>query len=662
MRRLLPLPLALVAAAVMSAPASGHELGATPAASPLPGVVPFAAGLFGSHTTVAPGEVLAPPSQTKVIDGSDKTTPASGPCTDAAKQSVPDGGAHDHLEIGQHRFACNLRELAFLSLRQELGARPDVILGEIDVKAGIAAVAVTYPEAGALFFDVKDPAKPRFLSWYRAGECEGAVIDVDCGAFIDLSSDAKTAFLSTQNTSVIPGSVPPVGTLPTTVPGVYTIDIADPRAPRLTDVYPVANAGGIHTARSHVIPGKGEFVFTNTLSAQGLPPARVDILRLERIAGIPRLRLVNSVEIDEIHDTFIQRDELDGRTYLYVAAGFASGFLVYDVTDPAAPVLKGEWDLTPQCAEDWYSHTIDVAVRNGRRFVTLPTELFNSAGPQSAEDQEAGCGKLAGNGDVAGPLWIVDATDFSKLGPASAVEADAEGPLAEASRRALVATWTNPAGRAGGNLTFSPHNQQIVGNRIYLSAYHAGIYVLDATEAFAGRSVRPVEVGLIVPSGAETRPIYEPNVAPQIPFFSTFPPVRSEIWDTYVYEGVVYAADMRGGFYAISAATTAEPAPASPAGRAARARGVVLRVRRTRGDRASCRRRGITAELKATGAARIKQVVFFAGSKRLGRVRKAPFRLRASRRTIGKARTIGARVTYADGATKRVTRRVPRCR
>jgi len=594
---------------------------------------------------------------------------------------VPDGGRHDHLDIVQHRFACRLREVAFLSLKDELGARPDVILGEIDIKAGIAAVAVTYPEAGALFFDVKDPGKPRFLSWYRAGECEGAIIDVDCGAFIDLSADAKTAFLSTQNTSVIPGSVPPVGTVPTTVPGVYTIDLADPTKPALTDVYPVANAGGIHTARSHVIPGKGEFVFTNTISAQGLTPARVDILRLERVAGVPRLTLANSIEIDEIHDTFIQRDELDGRTYLYVAAGFSSGFLAYDVTDPAAPVLKAEWDLTPRCAEDWYSHTIDVAVRNGRRFVTLPAELFNSAGPQSAEDQAAGCGKLAGNGDVAGPLWIVDATDFSKLGPASAVEADAEVPLAEASRRALVATWTNPAGRAGGNLTFSPHNQQIVGNRIYLSAYHAGIYVLDATEAFAGRSVRPAEVGLIVPSGAETRPIYEPDVDPRIPFFSTFPPVRSEIWDTYVYEGVVYAADMRGGFYAISAApaagaspplaatparpaaaTTAKPAPASPAGRAARARGVVLRVRRTRGGRASCRRRGITAELKATGAARIKQVVFFAGSKRLGTVRTAPFRLRAFRRSIGTARTIGARVTYADGVTKRVTRRVPRCR
>ncbi len=384
--------------------------------------------------------------------------------------------------MAQHRFACGLREVAFLSLQKELDARSDVILGEMDIKAGIAAVAVTYPEAGALFFDVKDPGKPRFLSWYRAGECEGLVIDVDCGAFVDLSADGRTAFISTQNTSFVPGSVPPVGTLPITVPGIYTIDIADPAKPALTDVYPVLNTAGVHTARSHVIPGKGEYVFTTTSSAQGITNAQVEILRLDRVAGRPRLTRVNAIELDELHDMFIQQDPLDGRTYVYVAGGFSSGFLVYDVTDPGAPALKAEWDLTPQCANDWYAHTIDVAVRNGRRFVTMPAELFTSAGDQSAEDQAAGCGRLAGNGDVPGPLWIVDATDFSKLGPASPVDPDDEVPLAEASRRALVATWTNPAGRAGGNLTFSPHNQQIVGNKIYLSSYHAGVYVLDATK------------------------------------------------------------------------------------------------------------------------------------------------------------------------------------
>jgi hypothetical protein len=45
---------------------------------------------------------------------------------------------------------------------------------------------------------------------------------------------------------------------------------------------------------------------------------------------------------------------------MYVAAGYDTGLLIYDVTDPAPPRLLAEWDLTPQCEDDWYSHTIDV--------------------------------------------------------------------------------------------------------------------------------------------------------------------------------------------------------------------------------------------------------------------------------------------------------------
>ena len=35
-----------------------------------------------------------------------------------------------------------------------------------------------------------------------------------------------------------------------------------------------------------------------------------------------------------------------------------------------------EWDPTPECDEDWYAHTIDVAFRGGKRYVTMPAELF----------------------------------------------------------------------------------------------------------------------------------------------------------------------------------------------------------------------------------------------------------------------------------------------
>jgi hypothetical protein len=478
-----------------------------------------------------------------------QSDPAQGPCTEAARQAMPEGEGHDHADVGRHDLACRMREVAFDSLRDELGARQDVVLGEMDVEADLAAVAVAYPESGFLLFDVSDPAAPVFLSWYRGSECEGAAIDVDCGAFVDLSGDGTVAFLSVQDISVVPGGAPQLGPDPVSTPGVFVVDISDPRQPVRTQIYPVVSFGGVHTSRSHTVPqgpegngrAPGGYLFSVANSVG------IEVTRVDRLGGRPVLTPVHRIEIDEVHDMFLQDDPTTGRTYMYVAAGFDTGFLVYDVTDPAAPELLAEWDLTPRCEEDWYSHTIDVTTRNGHRYVTLPAEGFEG-GEQSAEDQAEGCGKVVGNGDKAVPMWIVDATDLSALGQPG----DSEAALAAKSRSALVTTWSNPANRVAGNLTFSPHNQQIVGDLIYLSNYHGGVYVLDASAAFAGRPERPVEMGFIVPSGAETRPFYDPLIDPLvIPFFSTFTRARSTIWDQVYYKGYSLAADMYGGFYSL---------------------------------------------------------------------------------------------------------------
>lgn len=112
-----------------------------------------------------------------------------------------------------------------------------------------------------------------------------------------------------------------------------------------------------------------------------------------------------------------------------------------------------------------------------------------------------------------------------------------------------MTTWTNPAGRAGGDLRFSPHNQQIVGDQIYLSHYHGGVYVLDASAAFRGRPERPRELGFVVPHGDEIRPAGQPLIQPLVGFFTEFPIDRPMIWDAVFYEGYVLTADERGGFY-----------------------------------------------------------------------------------------------------------------
>jgi hypothetical protein len=469
--------------------------------------------------------------------------PGEGICTAAARQAMPGGEGHDHGDISQHQLSCQMRQVFYDSLSDELAARNDVILGEMDVENDLAAIAVAFPESGVLFFDVSNPASPVFKSWYRGSECEAVVIDVDCGAFVDLSQDGKVAFLSVQSLSVVPGGTRP-GSRPLSEPGVEVIDVRDPSLPLLTQVYPVVSQGGVHTSRSHVLPNGSEYLFS-VANGFGL-----EITQVNRIAGVPELTPVVQLPIDEVHDTFLANDPLTGKPYLYVPAGFESGFYAYDVSDPAQPQLLAEWDITPQCGSDWYGHTVDTTVANGRRYVTVDAEIFDR-GPQSAADRANGCGNIVAMGDTAGPLWIVDATDFSQLGPAQDNGADNVPALKAASEAALVTTWTNPAGAAGGNLLFSPHNQQVVGNRIYLSNYHGGVYVLDATAAFQGQDVRPSELGFYVPHATPNRPMYQPPVPPVMPFIGTFFRNRPTVWDTFFYKGFILAPDWHGGLYSL---------------------------------------------------------------------------------------------------------------
>lgn len=505
-------------------------------------------------------------------------TPA-GPCTEAATKAMPLGDGHRHDDIAAHEFACRMEQVAFLPLTEQLRDRPNVILGEMDVKAGIAAVEITFPQAGVLFFDVSDPSQPKFLSRYDATECDQLLEDINCGAFVDLAADGKTAYLSIQKLTLLPTLPLNANALNQAGPGVDVIDLANPRKPVRTQFYPILGLGGVHTVRSHTIPAgpssadqpraAGEYVISNQNGVG------IDIARVTKVAGkriLTTVRQVLSRDLtativnNEVHDTFIQNDPLDGRTYLYNAAGFATGFSVYDITDPSRLKQVAEWDLTPECEQDWYAHTIDVTHSGGRRYVTMPAEMLllvdkntpTGLGEQSGEDQAAGCGTFVGNGDKPGPLWIVDATDFSKLGPANDrktfAEAEAtDAALKQASQDALVTTWTNPGGRAGGSLTFSPHNQQIVGDKIYLSHYHGGVYVLDASAAFAGRRERPTELGFIVPHDKRTRPLFgQPPLTGLLGrFFTDFPLGRPEVWDMVVYKGYVLASDMTGGLYSL---------------------------------------------------------------------------------------------------------------
>jgi hypothetical protein len=583
---------------------------------------------------------------------------------------MPAGKDHDHEDINQHRFQCNLQQTAFNSLTQELGGRPDVATGEMDVKGDLAVVATAYPESGFLLFDVKDSANPKFLSWYRGDECEGTFADIDCGAFVDLSPDGKRVYISVQQITVVGGQAPKLGVLPAAYPGVDVVDISNPKSPSLKQKLPVQSVGGVHTTRSFDVPGKGEYTVSVANSIGAV------IHKVQNGLLTP----VTTIEMDELHDTFIQQDPMTKKTLLYIAGGFDSGFYVYDVSDPASPEGLGEWDPTPECEDDWYSHTIDVTTINGRRIVTLPVELIDFFGDQSEDDQAQGCGKLAGNGDFAGPLFIVDATDFSKLGtidPTDGEAAEEASDMKKKSEATLITTWSNAAKRAGGRLVFSPHNQQIVGNQIWLSGYHSGITALDATEAFKGRNVRPKELGVVVPTGTPTRPIH-PDRATNSPlfdqFFTSFIKYRPTVWDMQWHRGHALVADMTGGFYAYRLTDDVKlPSGAAPGGSPERGQAASTAATprsATTAKRQSClsRRRLAITLRDPKGRERVRSVRVLVngkrqrtlGAKKLGR--KSRFRIPVTLRGRRAGRfTVRIVVRTSKGRTIKLTRRYRTC-
>jgi hypothetical protein len=467
---------------------------------------------------------------------------AEGPCTATTRAAMPAAPGHDHLDITKHDFACRMSKVFFDPLTEVLKDRPDIVLGEMDVKGNLMVVATAYPESGFLLYDISNPASPKFLSHYRGEECENVVNDTDCGAYVDLSPDLKRVYISVQQiygaTSFNPSSRPLAA-----YPGVEVVDISIPTLPILLQTQPVVSIGGTHTTRSFTVPASGgdgpreagEYIVSVANSVG---------LQIHRVTPAGTLVALPPMQVGETHDTFIQEDPILKRTLLYAAGGFTSGFYVWDVTAPTEPVLLGEWDPTPECGNDWYAHTIDVTVRNGRRIVTMPNELIDFFGEQG--DDPDNCGTLSGLGDHAGPMWFVDATDFSKLGPASTdTKTDEESAaLKAASEKTLITYWYNPARRAGGELTFSPHNQQIVGDKVYLSQYHAGVVVLDAKEAFEGKNVRPRELAIYVPHEGPTRPI-APDAGAE--FTTGFIDYRPLIWDMTYVNGHVLIPDMTGG-------------------------------------------------------------------------------------------------------------------
>jgi hypothetical protein len=196
------------------------------------------------------------------------------------------------------------------------------------------------------------------------------------------------------------------------------------------------------------------------------------------------------------HDMTVQDDPLTGEPVMYVSF-WDYGLRVVDVSDPANPTELGAW--MGEGAEEWGTylgavHTAMGSLVNGKRVLAYIPEYA----------------------DIPA-VHFIDATDYMAM--------------------TALGVWAPKPAEAWGNSarTFSTHNFQLVGDKVYLAMYHGGVWVIDASDP-----TMPKPVGYYLPAeGRAAGPV-------PMPFGAS-----TSTWDVLVKNGVILAIDMPGGLYAI---------------------------------------------------------------------------------------------------------------
>lgn len=193
------------------------------------------------------------------------------------------------------------------------------------------------------------------------------------------------------------------------------------------------------------------------------------------------------------HDMTAQEDPLTGDPVLVVADEI-NGIRVFDISDPMAPLQLSAWRGTS--GEDPIDrvHTALLADIGGRRIAFGATEtLF----------------------DVPPELYVVDMTDY-----ANPVE---------------LATWIPPGIVHDDGIAYSLHNFQVVGTRLYIANFHAGLWTLDVSDPSD-----PAPIALRTPVRECGYPRPDENVLGH-------PLDANQFWDPIVVDGYVLGTDIACG-------------------------------------------------------------------------------------------------------------------
>ncbi|HUR61315.1 MAG TPA: hypothetical protein VM286_02995 [Candidatus Thermoplasmatota archaeon] len=375
----------------------------------------------------------------------------------------------------------------------------------------LAAESRSGAYGGFSILDTTDKAHPRVLSHFDAQN-----------AFdIEVSGDETLAFMASQRNSVeqvaagIQANQDPQSDLPR---GIYIVDIADKRAPRLDSFVPLP-VNGPHTLTYYRHPNGSEYLLVCTYDLMtdpgtgaitGAVPAtqRMVVYLVSpnplygQVPGIqtgPRVGLTPVAQYQILdpgypglvfpHDSRVAVDPADPAKVYITLAYWDKGLRILDFSDPPAPPAPGgipDPARTPMLREVGAFTDFSPSAYNN---IHLARRLLVAGTPVTITEPE-----IIDASDETGQITFLDTTDVS--------------------RPSRISNWTLPAQDPPlgvRDLDFSPHNFDVWDGKVALAHYHAGLWVIDVHDRENLES--PKSVAFYMPSMPRAdSPVLQPDV------------------------------------------------------------------------------------------------------------------------------------------------------
>lgn len=346
---------------------------------------------------------------------------------------------------------------------------------------------------GVTIVDIGDPADPVVLANIASGAVDSDCQFTDDGRFLILAT-----YLGVHDG--IPGVAPPLGDLASNGLSVY--DVREPSEPKFLfrDVQGTSGEGGSSSAYHNVFTAQidGAHYIFQTYTGH--------ILRINDDAT--GLEMVSTLEHAN-HDFWVGNHPITGEWV--VVTGADAGTAVFNIDDPADPVLLGVWEGDRDNRYvGWHRQWPVENTIDGRAYLVV-------------------AGEECGNGDSL-PYQVLDWTDPAAM--------------------EMTGTWWipgKPRNAEGPHLCeMNSHEFEVWDGYVASGNYHAGVWVFDVGSP--ERTKEPATIGYYLPSmnpqlhgGTANAPfVWSPNV-----------------WGAYFDErGYIITADWWSGLYVLAFGAT----------------------------------------------------------------------------------------------------------